>query len=207
MDVGGERPAMSVQGRAKRLDTPGAARRVEILHAHRAQAAVAVRVDDPPCQPHPPQPGRAEGGRPPGVLRVLGLDPHRAVFLDPAPGRPCRGEAACRAGLPRHQLPVRAAGPGEAVDAAAVPRHPALSVAREGWRGGGFLHRLGGAGRGARLLRLAGAGLRPPAQPGARGPRRPAATSRSSAMPNSTKATSTRPCSKAGSTTSAMSGG
>jgi hypothetical protein len=44
-------------------------------------------------------------------------------------------------GLPRDQLPVRAAVAGEAGDAARVRRRPALSEPGEGRAGGRFLHR------------------------------------------------------------------
>ena len=47
---------------------------VHILKQLETQAALAVGLDDPPRQPHPAQPGRAEGRRPPGLLR-LGASP------------------------------------------------------------------------------------------------------------------------------------
>ena len=124
------------------------ARHVHVLKQLETQAAVAVGVDDPQRQPHPAEPRRAEGGRPPGVLRVVHLDHGGAVFRDRPAAGPDRGEAARRAGVPRDQLSVRPAERGEDGGAAPVRRRPAVSVARQGRRRGRFLHRVGRAGRG-----------------------------------------------------------
>src|ERR1700686_4625446 len=52
-------------------DTPGCGPSSPHPEAARAQAAVAVRLDDPQRQPYPPKPGRPQGRRTPGVVRVL----------------------------------------------------------------------------------------------------------------------------------------
>ena len=54
-----------------------------------------------------PEPRRAEGGRPPGVVRLGDLHHDGAVFRDRPAAGPHRGEAACRAGVPRDELSVR----------------------------------------------------------------------------------------------------
>ena len=109
---------------------------------------MAVGLDDPQCQQYQAEPGRAEGGRASGVVRVVHFDHGGAVSGGGSAAGPDRGEAACGAGVSRDELPVRAADAGETGGVAAVWRDPAVSVAGEGWRGGGFLHRVGGAGRG-----------------------------------------------------------
>ncbi len=114
----------------------------------RAQAALAVGLDDPQRQPCPGEPGRAEGGRPPGLLRLLRFHHDGAVFRNPAPAGPGSGETACRAGVPRHQRPVRPAGAREDGGAAAVRRRTILSEPHQGRAGSRFLHRVGGARRG-----------------------------------------------------------
>ena len=75
--------------------------------AVRTQAAVAVGVDDPQCQPHPAEPRWAESRRPSGVVRLLHLHHDRIVSGDGSAAGPHRGEAARRPGVPRHELPVR----------------------------------------------------------------------------------------------------
>ena len=176
--------------------------------ADRAQAAVAVGLDDPQRQPHPPQPRRAEGRRPPGVLRLGDLDHDGAVFRDAAPAGPRRGEAACRPGVPRHQLPVR---PPDASRRWQGLRQfgGAQSYPSRVKDGPEVDFSTGSVGLGVahdQLLRADGrttSACTASAAPTCR----PAATSPSPATPNSTRATSTRRCWRAGSTTSAMSGG
>ena len=175
--------------------------------ADRAKAAVAVGVDDPQRQPSPAQPRRAEGRRTPGVLRLGDLDHGGAVFRDPAAAGPRGGEAACRAGVPRDELPVRPADPGKDGGAARVRRRAAVSEPGQGRAGGGFLHRLGRPRRGHDQLFRADGRLRAAARAGADRICRRAGTSPSPATPSSTRATSTRRCWRAGSTTSATSGG
>src|SRR5436305_10302772 len=94
-----------------RADPAAAAGPADGTEADRAQAAVAVGLDDPPGQPHPPEPGRAEGRRASGELRLGDQHHDGAVFRHPAAAGPGRGQAACRAGVPRHQP---AAGPADA---------------------------------------------------------------------------------------------
>ncbi len=137
-----------------------------------AQTALAVVMDDPPRQPYPAQPGRAEGRRASGVVRLQHLDPDRAVSGDRPPAGPDRGQAACRAGISCDQLPARPADAGEAGRVAAVRRHATLSEPGEGRRRGRFFHWLGWAWRGDDHVRRADAGLRAPARSR---PRRPAA--------------------------------
>src|SRR5450759_4979951 len=94
-----------------------------------------------------------------------------ALYLDVLPARPCGGEAACLADLPRHPIPARQT---DARAAAGVPRLPGraeLSLAHQGRRRRGLLHRLGRPGRGADAVRLASAGLRARAWLGLEPPR------------------------------------
>src|SRR6056297_2779742 len=67
----------------------------------RTTSAVALALDDPPRQPHPPQGGRDQGGRASGKFRLDGVDHDGALFLGPAARGPCRGQAACLADLSR----------------------------------------------------------------------------------------------------------
>ena len=57
---------------------------------------MALRVDDPQRQPCPAESRRAEGRRPPGLVRVGRFDHDGALFRDPAAAGPRRGEAARR---------------------------------------------------------------------------------------------------------------
>ena len=69
----------------------------------RAEAALAVELDDPQRQPPPRQPRQAEGRRPPGVLRLGRHHDDRALLRRAAAGRPGRGQAAREPDLPRRQ--------------------------------------------------------------------------------------------------------
>ena len=81
-----------------------------------------------------------------------------------------------------------------------------LSFAHQGHRRRRFLHRLGRPRRGADAVLVAGAGLRARARLGPATGRK-AAWSRWSATPSSTRAISSRRCSKAGSRACAIAGG
>ena len=124
-----------------------------------------------------------------------------------APGRPRRGQAACEPDLPRRHAPARPRADRAAAALPGAGRGAVLSLAHQGQVRRRLLDRLGRPGRGDDAVRLADPGLRAPARAGPGATSRPAGWSRSSATPSSTRATSTRPCSRAGSTTSAISGG
>ena len=111
------------------------------------EAAVAVVVDDPSRQSHPAEPGRPEGRRSSGVVRIGHLDHDSAVFRDRAAGGPHCGEAACRSGFSCDQLPVRPTDRGKDEGLAAAGWRAVVSFAREGRTGSGFFHRLGRAWR------------------------------------------------------------
>ena len=116
-----------------------------------------------------------------------------------AAGGPGGGEAACEPDLPRHPVSAR---PPDAREAGEFPRlqgRAILSLAHQGRRRRRFLHRLGRPRRRADAVCQPGAGLREGpwlGQGPARGPHGRAA----SAMPRWTRATSSRRCSRAGST-------
>ncbi len=129
------------------------------------------------------------------------------VFRQPAPVRPGGGEAACRAGAACGELPVRPADawnrwPGCGSSAARRP------IRRRVKDGPEIDFSTGSVGLGVALTSFSALmqdyvrvhGLVDPPTSGR-------AMSPSPAMPSWTRATSTRRCSKAGSTTCAMSGG
>ena len=117
------------------------------------------RLDDPPRQPPAAQPRRAQGRRPPGLVRLAGDGDDGALLLGAAARGSGGGEAARLAGVPRHPVPVR---PPDAREARALPRagrRAVLSVAHQGHRRRRFLDRLGRAGRRDDAVRLDRAGL------------------------------------------------
>src|SRR3546814_2724557 len=69
-----------------------------IARGARHPSALAVLLDDPQRQSHPPQARRAEGGRASGQLRLDDGDHGCALFPCAEAGRQGCGEAACRAG-------------------------------------------------------------------------------------------------------------
>ena len=149
---------------------------------------------------------RAEGRRPPGLLRLARDDHDGALLRGAAAGGPGRGEAACQPGLPRHPVPVRQPDPREARELPRLRRRAVLSVAHQGHRRRRFLDRLGRARRRADAVRRRSCRTTSARRAGAAsGPR--AGWSRWSATPRWTRATSSRPCSRAGSTACATPGG
>ena len=153
------------------------------------------------------EPGQAEGRRPPGVLR-LGRQHHdRAVLRRAAPRRPGRGQAAREPDLPCRHAPARPRADRAAAEFPGAGRGAVLPVAHQGPVRRRLLDRLGRPGCGDDPVRLADPGLCRACTAWARPASRPGGWWRSSATPSSTRATSTRPCSRAGSTTSAISGG
>ena len=110
-----------------------------------ASDPLALDVDDPPRQPRPAERRRPEGRRPPGELGVGGDSDDRALPGRAPPVGPHRGEAAREPGVPRHPVPARAADPREARALPRVRRGAVLSLAHQGHRRRGHLHRLGRA--------------------------------------------------------------
>ena len=103
--------------------------------------------------------------------------------------RPGGGQAARLAGVPRDPVPARRPRPG-VPDHAARPRRPAvLPEPHQGPGPGRLLHRLGRAGRGGAAVRR---GHPPVRRRALRPARRAAASSRCSATPSWTRATSGR---------------
>src|SRR5580704_18188937 len=76
----------------------------------RAPGAVAVHGDRPPREPGPAEPGGDEGRRPPGLVRLDGIDHDLAVVRAPAIPGPGVGQAARLARAARDQLPAWRAG-------------------------------------------------------------------------------------------------
>ncbi len=149
-----------------------------------------AHLDDPQRQPPAREPRRAEGRRPPGLLRVDDHDPDGALFPRAEARGPGRGEAARQPGVPRRPV---SDGPPDPRAARGVPqlrRRAVLSVAHQGQGRRRLLHRLGRPGRGDHRLRLADAGL--PGRPRLAGARRTRARFVASwATPSWTRATST----------------
>ncbi len=117
-------------------------------------------MDHPSRQPHPAQCRRSEGRRPSGLLGLARHHHVGAVFLGAAAAGPRRGEAACKPGVSRHPVSVRAPDPRQAGEFSRLQGRAVLSVAHQGHRRRRFLHRLGRPRRRADAVRLAGAGLR-----------------------------------------------
>ena len=172
----------------------------------RKEGAVAVVVDDPQRQPHPGERRRPQGRRSPGLLGFA-RDGDDGALLRGAPARgPRRGQAACEPGLPRDPVPPRQPEPGEARELPRLQGRAELSLAHQGRRRRRLLDRLGRPRRGADAVRLARPGLCAGARAGAATVPR-GGWWRWSATPRWTRATSSRRCSKAGSTASATPGG
>ena len=123
------------------LDRPGAGARGAAGGG--GPRAVAVDGDRRPRQPGAPQPGRAEGRRPPGVVGLDRLDHDGAVVPRAAPRGPGVGQAARLAGAARDQPPARRARRVVPRDAARGRRPAVLPVALEGPRPRRLLDRLG----------------------------------------------------------------
>ena len=185
---------------------PNNARRSRHLAALETQGALARELDDPQRQSSARQWRRPEGRRPPGLVRLARHHHDRALFRRAAAAGPRRGEAACQPDLPRHPVSARQADAREAGGLPRLQGRAELSLAHQGRRRRRFLDRLGRPRRRADAVLLAGAGLRARAWLGPRTGRK-GAWSRWSATPSSTKATSSRRCSKAGSRACAIAGG
>ena len=133
---------------------------------------MAGELDDPSRQLRPRKCRRAEGRGPSGVFRFAGDDHDGAVLPYLAPAGSRRGQAARLADLPRDPV---SAGPADAGESRSVPRlqgRAELSVAHQGRRWRGLLHRLGRPRRGADAVLVAGPGLRARARLGTRPPGR-----------------------------------
>src|SRR5689334_20787496 len=124
-----------------------------------ATGALVLDVHGPQRQQRPPEPRRAEGRRPPGLLGLDRLDLHGPLLPLPAHRRPDRPEAARLAGLPRHPVPARLDREGVAADAAAVPRPAVLPEPDQGPWPDRLLARLDGLRRDRADLRRAGQAL------------------------------------------------
>ena len=111
----------------------------------RAQGAVAVVLDGPQREPSAACAGRAQGGRPPGVLRLGGDADDGALLRRAGAERPCRREAPREPGVPRDPVPLRQPDQGQAGRFPGLRRRPELSLAHQGQRRRGHLHRLGRA--------------------------------------------------------------
>ena len=120
---------------------------------------MAVALDDPQRQPHPPQGGRDQDRRAPGLLGLDGVDPDGAVFHRAAAAGPGGGQAPCLADLPRHAVPDGQPVAREDGELPGLWRRPVLSLAHQGRGRRGFLDRLGRPGGGGHGLRLADPGL------------------------------------------------
>ena len=109
--------------RARRMPVPmttlAPVQRLQAPARARAQGPVAERLDHPSRQSPAAQPRRAEGRRPPGLVRLARHGDDGALFLGAAAGGSRGGEAARLAGVPRHPVPVR---PPDAGQARAFPR-------------------------------------------------------------------------------------
>jgi hypothetical protein len=150
---------------------------------------------------------RPQGRRAPGLVGLAGDDHDGALFRRAAPRGPGRGQAACEPGLPRHPVSARQPEPSRSSRTfrgfGGAQSYPSRTKDADDVD---FSTGSVGLGVAMTLVRQPRAGLRPgqglgpPKWPGA-------AWSRSSAMPSSTRATSTRPCSRAGSTGCATPGG
>ena len=183
-------------------------RRLALLRELEKQAALALGVDDPPRQPRPPEPRRAEGGRPPGVLRLGDLGHGGAVFRD---------RCARRTGSRSSRMPARCSTPSTPCSGARAARSwprlrqfgGAQSYPSRVKDGAEVDFSTGSVGLGVAMTTFsrADAGLCAPARAWRAPTCRRAATSPSPATPSWTRATSTRRCWRAGSTTSATSGG
>ena len=100
-----------MQSRSTRPHLP---RRSRHPRRARAQGAVAGELDHPQRQPSARERRRAEGRRPPGVVRLARHHHDGALFPRAAAAGPRRGQAARLAELPRHPVSARQADPREA---------------------------------------------------------------------------------------------
>ena len=101
---------------------------------HRAARPVARRAHDPRGEPGPAERGRPQGGRPPGVIGIDGLDPQRAVPPLAATRRPRRHQAPLQPGVSRPPLPDGRPRREVADDAPPVRWAPVVPVAHQGPR-------------------------------------------------------------------------
>ena len=139
----------------------------------RAQGAVARELDHPPRQSPARERRRREGRRPPGLVVLARHHHDRALFPGAASAGPGGGQAACEPDLSRHPVSARPPEPAEARGLSRLQGRAELSLAHQGRGRRRFLHRLGGARRGADAVLLAGAGLRARPRLGIAAPRRP----------------------------------
>src|SRR3569832_837857 len=108
-----------------------------------AQGALAVELDDPQRQPHPPERRRREGRRTSGVVRLDGRDPLGALLRCAEAGRSGGGEAARVAGLSRDPISAWQTDPREARGVPRLWRRAVLSIAALGYRRRRLFDRLG----------------------------------------------------------------
>ena len=145
-------------------------------HRHRSaedsrrSAALAVGVDHPPRQSHPPQRRRAEGRRAPGVMLVDDRDHGGALLSRARAQRPGRGQAARRAGAPRDPLSARQPVARAAREFPRLRRRAKLPEPDQGQDPGRLLDRLRRPRSRDHALRQPGAGLSDRARPDATKP-------------------------------------
>ena len=133
---------------------------------------------------------RRQGRRPPGLQRLAGDGDDRAVVRPPRRRRPGGGQAARLAGASTRSSTCSATSTASYLTHAARPRRPAvLPEPHQGPGPGRLLHRLGRPRRGGAAVRRGHPPLRRRAL---RPARRAAGSSRCSATPSSTRATSGR---------------
>ena len=125
----------------------------------RAEDPLARELDDPQRQSRSGQQRRDEGRRASGVLG-LPFHHHDGLVSGRFEARgQGRGEAPCEPDLPRHPISARPPDAGEAREFPRLQGRAILSLAHQGRRRCGFLHRFGRPRRGADAVCQPGAGL------------------------------------------------
>ena len=134
---------------------------------------MARELDHPPRQPPARERRRPQGRRPSGFVGFACHHHDRALFPRAASAGSGRSQAACEPDLSRHSISVRPSEPAKARGLSRLQGRPKLSLAHQGHRRRGFLHRLGRARGRADAVLLAGAGLCPRSWLGLGATRRP----------------------------------
>ena len=172
----------------------------------RTQGALARELDDPQRQSPARERRRPEGRRPSGLVRLARHHHDRALFRCAAAAGPRRGEAACQPDLPRHPVSARQPDPREARELPRLqgraepipraPRTPTTSISPPARSASASRRRC--SPRWCRTMCARTAGDRSAGRPHGRAGRR---------RRDSTRAISSRRCSKAGSRACAIAGG